>query len=186
MATATISEQTRGMEATVAGETLGNILAEAMAKQRVGRYLCGIYLIECLPTKQKYVGKSNDIKTRWCAHTLALRRGVHYNRLLQQAWNEHGEKAFAFTVLEPCGESWLFQREAHWMRELKPSLNIIGLASASKSWWGATEIDDLTETEFWKWFDQRYMPSNDVMACCRRVPMRHSFGRSDRVVAVFR
>jgi GIY-YIG catalytic domain/NUMOD3 motif len=47
-----------------------------------------------------YVGSSDDIPRRWKSHLSQLRGGRHHNYRLQAAWNEHGEAAFAFTVVE--------------------------------------------------------------------------------------
>jgi GIY-YIG catalytic domain len=47
-----------------------------------------------------YVGSSDDIPRRWKSHLSQLRGGRHHNYRLQAAWNEHGEAAFAFTVMK--------------------------------------------------------------------------------------
>ena len=60
----------------------------------------GIYSIRCTVTGRVYIGSSVCIHKRWNEHHAKLRRGVHRNHLLQEAWWTHGEAAFAFTVVE--------------------------------------------------------------------------------------
>ena len=51
-----------------------------------------------------YIGSSDDILRRWKSHLSQLRDGRHHNYRLQAAWNEHGEAAFAFTVVEEVAD----------------------------------------------------------------------------------
>jgi GIY-YIG catalytic domain len=47
-----------------------------------------------------YIGSSDDIPRRWKSHRSQLRGSRHHNYRLQAAWNEYGEAAFAFIVIE--------------------------------------------------------------------------------------
>lgn len=49
---------------------------------------------------KSYVGSTVNIKSRQSGHLRALRKGSHHCVYLQNAWNKHGESAFAFEVLE--------------------------------------------------------------------------------------
>jgi hypothetical protein len=51
-----------------------------------------------------YIGSSDDIPRRWKSHLSQLRGGRHHNYRLQAAWNEHGEAAFAFAVVEEVAD----------------------------------------------------------------------------------
>ena len=51
-----------------------------------------------------YIGSSDDIPRRWKSHRSQLRGGRHHNYGLQAAWNEHGEAAFAFAVIEEVAD----------------------------------------------------------------------------------
>ena len=63
-----------------------------------------------------YVGSSVNIGTRWRQHVWALRRGRHHNSRLQRAWDEYGEGAFSFCVLEQVADTAsLPKREQHWL-----------------------------------------------------------------------
>lgn len=79
----------------------------------------GIYGIRCIPTSKLYVGSSVDIHARWNQHRALLRQGEHRNTHLQNAWNEYGEEAFAFEVLEIVERESLLDREQHWIDETK-------------------------------------------------------------------
>ncbi|QRE00605.1 hypothetical protein [Pseudomonas phage Itty13] len=75
-----------------------------------------VYLIICKPTAQAYVGQTRNAKQRFSAHKGELRRGDHSSTLLQQAWDEHGEDAFLFTVVERRIDAlFLHAREQFWM-----------------------------------------------------------------------
>lgn len=86
---------------------------------------CGIYQILCRPTGKSYIGSSKGIYGRWRQHRLLLRRGDNGCRILQLAWNKHGEEAFYFSVLEECDFSLLTEREQYYVDLLQPEYNIV-------------------------------------------------------------
>ena len=47
-----------------------------MAKEKI----CGIYCIENLINRKKYIGQSIDIYNRWYHHKHELNNNSHYNR----------------------------------------------------------------------------------------------------------
>jgi hypothetical protein len=47
-----------------------------------------------------YVGSSDNIPRRWKTHRAQLRGNRHHNYRLQAAWNEHGEAAFSWEVVQ--------------------------------------------------------------------------------------
>ncbi|WP_161790133.1 GIY-YIG nuclease family protein [Streptacidiphilus carbonis] len=51
-----------------------------------------------------YIGSSDNVRRRWKAHKARLRRRDHHNRLLQASWDEHGEAAFTFALLEEIAD----------------------------------------------------------------------------------
>lgn len=59
-----------------------------------------IYKIENTVTKQCYIGQTVDYNRRRATHVNRLRRNVHDNPKLQNAWIKYGEPAFEFTVWE--------------------------------------------------------------------------------------
>src|ERR1017187_7123605 len=62
----------------------------------------GIYSITNSVNGKVYVGSSVFIDRRIKSHRGQLRKGNHRNGYLQASWNEHGEAAFQFAVLELC------------------------------------------------------------------------------------
>lgn len=80
----------------------------------------GIYQWLCIPNGKVYVGSSTNCYSRFCEHRADLRKGVHVNRYLQNAWNKYGESAFAFSVIEPVlFVEDLLTREQYWIDRLQ-------------------------------------------------------------------
>ncbi len=87
----------------------------------------GVYAVRCAATDAEWVGAAPDLSTIWRRRSFALRQGVETNRALQSAWTSHGEKTFAFRILEeinlqqlPYGrERALKERVQHWRETLK-------------------------------------------------------------------
>jgi group I intron endonuclease len=64
------------------------------------QFLGGVYLITNDRDDRRYAGSSANIKNRFGNHRSDLRNNRHRNKRLQEAWNEYGEDAFTFTVME--------------------------------------------------------------------------------------
>jgi hypothetical protein len=47
-----------------------------------------------------YIGQSTQYSRRWTTHKRNLRKNTHPNKRIQQDWNEYGEDAFVFEVIE--------------------------------------------------------------------------------------
>lgn len=75
----------------------------------------GVYCIENISTKKKYIGQSIDIDDRWSKHKSELNHGSHDNSYLQNAWLTHGESDFKFYVLEYCDEQYLDIKEQFYI-----------------------------------------------------------------------
>lgn len=75
----------------------------------------GIYCIENTVNNKKYIGLSRNIEQRWNEHRSKLRRGKHGNVYLQRAWNNYGENAFKFYIIEVCDSDMLSEREAYYI-----------------------------------------------------------------------
>ena len=60
----------------------------------------GIYAIRCLPTGRAWVEVSPNLASAQNSQYFQLRQHLHRNHDLQAAWNQYGEQAFAFEVLE--------------------------------------------------------------------------------------
>jgi len=86
--------------------------------------LSGVYQIANKANGKIYVGSTGNIPKRWNKHLSRARNGEHENRNLQNAFNEHGEDCFIFSVLEECDKSLLLQREQFYLDTLKPEYNL--------------------------------------------------------------
>ncbi len=64
----------------------------------------GAFAVRCAPSGQAlaktWVEVSPNLHNRQNGLWFALRLGTHPNRVLQQAWADHGEAAFSFEVVE--------------------------------------------------------------------------------------
>lgn len=81
--------------------------------------ICGIYCIENTITKQKYIGRSVNIKHRWNCHKNELKRNSHDNWKLQESWNRYGEDKFMFYILEECEKHLLDEKEIYYINILR-------------------------------------------------------------------
>ncbi len=76
----------------------------------------GVYCILNVIDGKRYVGSSSvSLAGRIRSHREALRKGGHYNRYLQRAWNKYGAKAFRFLVLESCWPTYCIAQEQYWI-----------------------------------------------------------------------
>ena len=86
-----------------------------MGKYLFGEQMIGIYCIENLIDKKKYIGQSCNIQRRINDHKSSLQRGSHRNAHLQRAWNKYQEENFNFYVLESCPKTSLDERESYYI-----------------------------------------------------------------------
>jgi group I intron endonuclease len=92
----------------------------------------GVYQITNKADGKKYVGSSSDIDRRRDRHFSRAKSGTHENKKLQNAFNEHGQDSFIFSVLEYCDESLLIQREQFYIDALRPEYNLSPTAGCTK------------------------------------------------------
>ena len=94
----------------------------------------GIYCIVNKANEKKYIGSSKSVYYRWKGqHRCNLRRGVHKNIHLQNAWNKYGEHNFEFLILEECPIISLKEREEYWMETYKSYQREFGYNSSRLS-----------------------------------------------------
>jgi DNA-directed RNA polymerase specialized sigma24 family protein len=97
----------------------------------------GIYKISFLTTDRVYIGSSINIRKRKNSHLSELRRGIHQNSMLQNAYNKYGENNMIFTVILECEPESLLIYEEEQIRTHnsyhegfnlveKPSYNMLG------------------------------------------------------------
>lgn len=81
--------------------------------------MIGIYYIQCLKTKRKYVGSSNNIEKRWKRHLRELKSNSHCNSFLQRTYNKYGSDNLIFVVLEILDNIDLSEKEMYYISKLK-------------------------------------------------------------------
>jgi group I intron endonuclease len=77
--------------------------------------ICGIYEIECIASNKRLIGSSKHVRRRYGQHLWKLRRGIHNNPHLQNAFNLHGFENFKFSIIEECLHNDLLKREDWWI-----------------------------------------------------------------------
>ena len=78
----------------------------------------GIYKCTCLVDEWEYVGQAQDLFKRKKQHLYDLRNNKHYNKHLQNSWNQNGEDSFVWSVIEYCDIEELDDAEIYWINEL--------------------------------------------------------------------
>lgn len=84
----------------------------------------GIYCIINIQNGKRYIGSSNNIRTRLYKHRALLRSNKHENLHLQHSWNKYKEDKFDYYILEPCNIEQLLEREQYYIDNMKPEYNI--------------------------------------------------------------
>ena len=74
----------------------------------------GIYTITNLVNGKIYVGLTANLLDRESQHFRSLRRNVHKNYHLQNAYNQYGEEAFVYEILVECEEAHMASEEHYW------------------------------------------------------------------------
>lgn len=77
--------------------------------------MTGIYFLFNKITGITYVGSAVSFSRRKTAHYNDLRRNIHKNTHLQNAWNKYGESNFQFIIVEECSREDLLVREQHYL-----------------------------------------------------------------------
>lgn len=92
-----------------------------MIKRVLNNQTCsGIYKITCLSTKEIYIGKSTDIKSRWQQHCkTAFNCGTIASSLLHTKMKQHGIENFTFELLEEVPKDKLSEREKFYINFYK-------------------------------------------------------------------
>jgi group I intron endonuclease len=124
--------------------------------------LSGIYKITCLKTNKIYIGSSIHIDGRWNRHKHDLRKKIHPNLLLQNAWNKYGEKNFEFEVIETVDNIRdLLTKEKEWIDTTKCYKKEIGFnISVNPLSPNLGKFIDLTGQKFGRLTVIEYMGSN--------------------------
>jgi len=105
-----------------------NRRAELKQMYKEIKIIAGVYQIRNKVNGKVFVAGTPNLKTI-NGKRFELQLGTSYNKTLQQEWNEFGEDAFEFEILEqiepkPCVffdmKDAVNKREEHWIRKLEP------------------------------------------------------------------
>lgn len=129
-----------------------------MAKEKI----CGVYKITNKGNGKVYIGSSIDIKQRWAGHKSSLRRKVHENQYLQNAWNKYGEDNFIFEIIEKCSKDHINSREQHWIDIYNASnrsdgYNILPTAYSNLGYKPSNETrEKMSNAMYKRWRDEEF------------------------------
>lgn len=79
--------------------------------------LTGIYTIRNLVNNKVYIGSTKkSFASRKIRHLGLLRKNIHYNEHLQNAWNYYGEQNFSFEILFICSPNECEKYEGEFIK----------------------------------------------------------------------
>ncbi len=93
--------------------------------------LTGIYQIRNKINDKRYIGSAVDVYARWQVHKSRLRRNIHSNHHLQNAWNKYGEENFDFQYRLLCSVERLREYEQAFLDNARCEYNIARCATAT-------------------------------------------------------
>jgi group I intron endonuclease len=94
------------------------------------RNYSGIYMIENIVDRKRYIGSSVNLMHRKVTHFKTLSMGIHRNSHLQRAFAKYGGSSFSFHVLMLCEPSELLHYEQALLDRLHPEYNIYEVAGS--------------------------------------------------------
>jgi hypothetical protein len=99
---------------------------EAIRKFKERKPLLGAFAIRCIETGRVWVGASRNLEATRNGSWFCLRHAGHPDKSLQLEWNQYGEAAFQYEILEtldadllPISVPGLLQeKQSHWAAQL--------------------------------------------------------------------
>jgi group I intron endonuclease len=85
----------------------------------------GVYALGCDVTSKTYIGCTKNFLRRLRVHVSRLRKNVHSNGKLQNAWNKYGERSFTFSIIEYTDN--MYTREKKWVGTFNSNLRGMNL-----------------------------------------------------------
>jgi hypothetical protein len=77
---------------------------EAIRKYKEQKAPLGAYAVRCTISGRAWVGASRNLDATKNGCWFMLRNGGHIDKSLQSEWNQHGEAAFQYKILETLDE----------------------------------------------------------------------------------
>lgn len=85
----------------------------------------GIYCIQNIVNKKKYIGSSIDIYYRLYRHKSDLLKNRHANKHLQSSYNKYGRDNFNTFIIEEVDELNILEKEQYYVDIINPEYNKI-------------------------------------------------------------
>lgn len=83
---------------------------------RIPRISC-IYKITCDKEGRSYIGKTQNVGSRWWSHLGLLSTNAHPNPELQRVYNQYGADSLSFSILDTVPVDDLSRAEAYWVEK---------------------------------------------------------------------
>lgn len=113
--------------------TTRDVIAKVIAMSTILPRTCGVYRILCTVNNKIYIGSSVNMRVRQNTHINDLKKGVHRNKHLQNAWNKYGQGAFTFEVIEECVRGEQLAREQYYLDTIQPYKQTVGFNIGQKA-----------------------------------------------------
>jgi len=88
-----------------------------------------VYKITCNTNGKFYIGSTNDLIKRRIIHRFELKFKIHFNKFLQEDFDNFGDDDFKFTIVEKVSSlinrNDLYKLEQKYINELNPDYNIV-------------------------------------------------------------
>lgn len=105
-----------------------------------GRNGPGVYVLQNHDTQEFYIGSANNLRVRMQHHEYLLKKGMHGNRNLQQAYNEHPENwDFIASPTESREAAFSHEQAALDLSQGNPSLLNISSRATGKEIVGVSQ-----------------------------------------------
>jgi len=83
-----------------------------------------VYCIYNTVNGKKYIGSTTNLYLRLLKHRALLRHNCHSNHELQQDWNNFGENAFDYDIVQLCAKDELKVKEDEYIRNSSDTYNL--------------------------------------------------------------
>ena len=94
---------------------------------------CGVYVIHCEPTGERYVGASVNIVKRITEHFYRLEKGIHRNPRVLNAYQDYGKDSFISEVLLYCDPTDIELYGKQIIEKLQPEFNIVNTENTKRA-----------------------------------------------------
>lgn len=143
----------------------------------------GVYKIVNRISGDYYIGSSVNLKGRWWKHLNHLRRRIHKNPKLQNAWNKYKEEGFIFEILLYCDSENCVTYEQIVLDHYQPKYNCTMIAG-NGNWLGKKHTEASKEKNRQSKLGQKHSAATkQLMSKQRRGKNHYLYGRHHSIEA---